>query len=433
MPEDIQHPINAFPEYLQEIIAHYSETKGYPTEFFIAAMLAAVSTASGRSVTLNTGAYTAIGSVWIIILNLRGKVKSPPLDDAFEPLQNEQFKIISQYRNEVDELEQYKADNPKAKVKEIPNFKKILINDTTPEKLVISMAENPKGLGIVYDELSGFIRRFNRYSSGADEEMYLSLFNGNSVMRDRVNGNSNAYVRRSFLSIVGTTQPSVLKEVFTDKSENGFFDRWLICNPKTVVKQYPNHYGVDPVVSGKYANIISTLSALEYLEAHYNQMSYSEDSYKIIFDYQCSLIDIQNETENGELRGILAKVEIYVHRFALLLQMIKYGISENIQDVYLVSTDAAKGAVILAKYFTDQAQQVRILTPVDKLNDKWLQVYNSLPSHGVKFDRKQFIKHAAVQGLKERAADNFLKEHGLRSDGSLLFKIAHGVYTKNLF
>lgn len=431
--QEIQPPIEAFPEYIQNIISHYSDAKGYPQEYFIQAFLGATSTAIGRAVTLNTGNYSAIASLWCIILGKRGFVKSEPLSDAFKPIKKRQFEIYARWNDEKLEMDEYKASHPKAKMKELPDPTKIMISDTTPEKLVMILAENPKGCGMVYDEIAGFVGRFNRYNSGADEQMFLSLFNGDTILRDRMKGDGNAFAKQSYLTIIGTTQPSVLKEVFFNKAGSGFFDRWLITQPENMVKQYPNQFGVNPVEESKYDLIIQRLLNLEYDEKNFNQMAYTTESYRLINNYQCDMIDIENSTDNEDLRGILAKMEIYLHKFCLILQSIEYALSNDILDIYKVSINSAKGAIILTKYFIDQAQKVRVLSPVEVLKDKWIDIYKALPEHGVKFDRKQFIKICAAYGIKDRAADKFLMDNGFRSEDTLLFKIGHGIYTKNLF
>jgi len=433
MPEQIQDPINAFPEYMQKIIYHYCEAKGYNTDFFLTAVLGAVSTAMGRSVTLQTGNYKSIASIWAIILGLRGQVKSPPLEDAFEPLNDYQGEINAHWLSEKEELEQYKADNPKAKTTELKPPKKTLLNDITPEKLVMTLADNQKGCGIYYDEIAGFIGSFNRYNASNDEKMYLSLFNGGSIMRDRVNNNSSAYAKTSYLSIIGTTQPSVLKEVFFNKIGSGFFDRWLISYPKSIVKQYPNRFGINPVEQQKYKQIIHNLLALEYDPNNFNQMSYTNESYAIVNDFQCKLIDEENETTSDDTRGILAKMEIYLHKFALILQAIEYAITSDINDIYFVSEASANGAVILTKYFIDQSILVRQTSPIEQLKDVWIDIYKALPNHGKSFDRMHFVKVCASFKIGERAADNFLKSNSDRSENLLFYKVKHGEYNKNIF
>lgn len=430
--EQIKHPINAFPLYVQEIINHYSEAKGYPIEWFIQSFLGAASTAMGRSLTLNTGNYTSIANLWCIILGKKGFNKSEPLKDAFKPVRKYQIEMLKIWQAQFDELEEYKANNPKAKVAELPKAKKVVLSDVTPEKLVMILADNPKGCGMVYDEIAGFVGRFNRYSSGSDEQMFLSLFNGDSITRDRMSG-ADAYAEHSYLTIIGSTQPSVLKDVFSGKSASGFFDRWLISRPDSVVKPYPNLFGINPVEEGKYTELLYRLLRLEYQPDYNEQMTYTAESGKLIRDYQCEIINVENATDDDELRGILAKMEIYLHKFALICQMIEYAVSGDFIDMKHVSVNSANGAIILTEYFIAEAKKVRVATPEMLLKDQWNDVYAALPSHGVTFDRKQFLKICSVFKFGESAADKFLKEHGLRSETSLLYKVKHGVYTKNLF
>jgi len=429
MPTEIQHPINAFPEHIQQIICHYSEAKGYPIEYFIQGFLGAASTAVGRSITLNTGNFTAIGSLWCIILGKRGYTKSEPLDDAFKPIRKYQFELLDQHRAQMDEWQEWKANHPKDKSLPPPEPPKHTINDTTPEKLVMMLAANPKGIGMVYDEIAGFVGRFNRYNAGADEQMYLTLFNGSSVMRDRMNG-ASAFAKTTYLTIIGTTQPSVLKDVFFNKSESGFFDRWLITQPDGFKKQYPNQFGVNPIEEAKYTDILTTLLRFEYDELNQWRMQYTGESYKIINDFQKYMIDQQNETDSDDYRGILAKMEIYLHKFALLLQCINYTITKEIDHV---SVEAAQGSVILVKYFIDQAQKVRIQNPVEQLKNEWPEIYNQLPSPGINFTRNEFVKKCSDFGLGESIADKFLRASADRSEKLLFYKVKQGIYTKNLF
>lgn len=427
-------PINAFTPKMREIIKSYSHSKGYPEEYFITGLLAAASTSLGRSVTLTTGSYTAVGIMWCAIIGKPGVIKSEPLQDAFNPIKDIQFQYFRQYERDLSELETIKKLNPKYQT-ELAEPRKILLSDITPEALSITLTKNPKGCGIIYDELSGFIGRFNRYNSGADEQMFLSLFNGDTVLRSRVNGHGNAAIKYSFLSIAGTIQPGVLKSIFADKSENGFFDRWLMTYPDHHKKKYPNQNGVSHEIAAKYDTILSRLLTLDYDEYNRRSMSYSTDSYKIINEYQCKIIDIENQTENDNERSILAKMEIYLHRFSLLLQCLIYADAEYLDpaDLNFVSADAANGSILLCDYYIDQAKKIRVISPVESLKNQWIDVYDKIPPPGKQFDRAFFVKVCKTFRLSQRSADLFLRDNSERSESKLFYKVNHGTYTKNVF
>jgi hypothetical protein len=432
---DVLNPINAFPQELQEIINHYAETKGYPIEYFCTALLGAASTALGRSITLNAGSYEGVGIIWAAIVGRPGMTKSEAQTDAFAPITDAQFDIIRRHNNEVAELKAYQEQNPKDK-RILPNPQRFLLSDITPESLSMELSNNPKGCGIVYDELAGFIGRFNRYNSGADEQMFLSLFNGDKILRTRVNSDTNAAIKKTFLTIIGTIQPAILKEVFQNRSESGFFDRWLLCFPDNVKKSYPNRERLDNFVKLRYHGIIGRLINLEYQEHQPFEMQYSKDSYDIVYAYQCELIDMENETDKDSQRAVLSKMEVYLHRFALILQSLIYVLPESNWDNHAacyVSKEAAEGAVTLCKYFISQAEKIRILSPVEILKDNWKSIYDNLPGPGNTFDRQKFISICQKFDIKQRRADMFLKEHADRSETKLFFKVSHGLYTKNLF
>ena len=91
------------------------------------------------------------------------------------------------------------------------------------------------------------------------------------------------------------------------------------------------------------------------------------------------------------------------------------------------------GAIILTKYFTDQAKRIRLLSPVETLKDNWIEIYRQLPTCGVNFTRTEFVKKCGEFGIVERTADGFLRDNAERSESKLFFKVKHGQYTKNLF
>lgn len=426
MSENI-HPINAFPPKIQEIISHYSEIKGYPIEFFMTALLTAVSTALGRAAVLDTGNFRATSILWVAIVGKPGLTKSEAQDDAFKPILKIQY---AEYSRHQEELDSCLTEKQKRKVK--PAIKYV-VEDITPEALSMTLANNQRGCGMVYDELAGFVKRFDRYAVGGDEQMFLTLFNGGSINRVRVDGKSNAHSKYSFLTIVGTIQPIILNEVFNQRSDSGFFDRWLICYPDNIKKQYPGPIGLDPVKTGFYEWMIENIYNHIHLQDFNSsiQVTYSATSYEIVHTYQKEIIDIENETDNDRERSILAKLEIYLHRFALLLNTIHWA-SKPEHDFNIISDEAATGAVVLTKYFLREAVKVRIKRSSDHLKDKWKLIYDAMPDPGISFDRTFFVNCCMANGIKARTADMWIKENSDKGDTKLFVKIKHGTYSKNI-
>ncbi|WP_345119681.1 DUF3987 domain-containing protein, partial [Bartonella pachyuromydis] len=58
------------------------------------------------------------------------------------------------------------------------NKRRLIVNDVTVEKLGELLKENPRGLLMVRDELSGFLANLERKEYQTDRSFYLTAFNG---------------------------------------------------------------------------------------------------------------------------------------------------------------------------------------------------------------------------------------------------------------
>src|SRR5680860_1103921 len=79
---------------------------------------------------------------------------------------------------------------------------------TTVEGLGSLLADNPRGLLLCRDELSGWIKAMNQYKGGkgADREFFLSVFTGEPIVIDRKNS-PTINISNPFLAIVGGITP----------------------------------------------------------------------------------------------------------------------------------------------------------------------------------------------------------------------------------
>jgi hypothetical protein len=225
-----------------------------------------------------------------------------------------------------------------------------------------------------------------------------------------------------------------VESVFAGKSDSGFFDRWLISYPENIKKQYPQPTSLDPTIMGRYQFLIDNLMGIGFKDINTPyRIKYTDSSYKIVNTFQRSLIDYENETEDDRERSILAKMEIYLHRFALLLHVVEWAYAKSVPvDFEYVTDNAANGAVILAKYFLNEAYKVRVKPSSESLKGVWKVIYDQLPEPNIEFDRNHFSKICLSHKVSQRAADNFLKQNSDKGDNKLFIKVRHGVYAKAL-
>ncbi|WP_231492224.1 DUF3987 domain-containing protein [Pedobacter sp. Leaf170] len=466
--ESILFPLEAFPEEIREIVLHYNKFKSYPIDFFACSILAAVGSAVGNSHIMQTNdGYENKANIFIANVAQRGINKTSPTEEAYKPIvrkQNENYKFQKadfdrMIADKASEKEQKKAkklkDEPKCteSVVKVPNDEdwfdavnesvtdesvqsaqsaikenkfihiRPLLNEATPEVLIHHLTKSSRGVTIVYDELAGFLKAFNKYNKGNDEQMYLSLWQGNAYNKDTFTHGTQV-TGSPFLSVIGTIQPTVLAELFKEKTENGFFDRFLICYLTDVKKPYPSMVGVDPLIINRYVRVIDTLQSLWYSDTQ-KCLKYTREASQIIFDAVCKSIDIENDISTSEVeRGVRAKLIIYIHKLALIMQLLEYGISGNPDDKNQIGVTSAKSSVLLFDYFLKMAIKARLKSRAELLTGSLKTIYSSLPNEK-NFSTADFVR-VCSQFMEPRGAKKLLANQL----DKLWTKVSHGSYSK---
>ncbi|MEM3714834.1 MAG: DUF3987 domain-containing protein [Nitrososphaeria archaeon] len=374
-----QFPVDAFPDRIQQIIRHYVDIKGYPDSYLGVGILTALGISIGNSHILNTiNGYQAKGNLFAVIIGRRGFNKSEALDDSFKPIEAFTNNLYKKYKHEMEEFMMLSKKDREDRTP--PFFGKPILDDVTTEAAAQQLSYYPKGCGIIVDELAGFLKSFDQYrKSGGDEQFYLSAWSNKSITIDRAT-KGPIRIMKPFLSIIGTIQPEVADQVFYGKEESGFLDRWLICYPERLTKPYPSQRGVDPVISGTYDTILNSLLKYKVDIDDINpiELSYTPESWDIVYDYICKSTDIENNPDTTATEGgIRSKMDIYIHRFCLILQLAKFACGEtSTKDI--IEPHTALNAVKLANYFYSQADKKRIKERSELLSKGWKEVFDML-------------------------------------------------------
>ena len=117
--------------------------------------------------------------IWAIIVARSGQRKSPPFKAAIRPLDEmqadamkEQAQALLGFKADMLEFTKEYAAYKSGKIDTAPDqperpvCKRYITTDTTVEALAPKLLENPRGLALVRDELSGWFAGFNQYKAG---------------------------------------------------------------------------------------------------------------------------------------------------------------------------------------------------------------------------------------------------------------------------
>ena len=139
-----------------------------------------------------------------------------------------------QLRDELVELQKERAAR---KLRE----RRYKTNDPTVEKLGELMKENPNGLLLIRDELSGWMRSLEKEGREGDREFYLESWNGtNSYSVDRI-ARGTIHIPALCLSVVGGIQPGKLQKYVAEALQGSWGDDGLLQRFQLIV--YPSWRG----------------------------------------------------------------------------------------------------------------------------------------------------------------------------------------------
>ena len=229
-------PISLYPSKIQHIIREVNDCYGFPVDYVAAAMLEAVSVAIGNThlARMKEG-WDESAILYMALIGRPGANKSHPLSFAMRPFVEhdyEQNRIYEkQYLEYLEQLEMSRKERAEKGIEVCPREpvrRRFLVSDITPEGLSLVHSQNRRGLCLLSDELSAWVKNFNRYNNGSEEQFWLSVFSAKPTMSDRKSSRSSIFIKRPFISVIGTMQKRILSELAKgERSANGFIDRIL--------------------------------------------------------------------------------------------------------------------------------------------------------------------------------------------------------------
>ncbi len=384
--QEVQLPLNSLPRCIRQFAEETALAMPCPVDLVAIACLTAAATAIGtsRQVRIKSG-WVEGPRLWTAIVCDPGTMKSPALQRAMEPLRALQRRWKSEFDRETIDHEressiydarvgEFKA-NVKDAVKnnedipemppkpDAPKFRQCMTTNTTLESLCPLLHDNPRGLVLCKDELTGWVRSLNEYKGGkgSDRQEWLSLWSGADIIINRKG--KTTFVANPLVNVVGCLPPDVLGELNDEYGrEDGFIHRILFAWPAS----QPAHFSdleVYPDTSNAYGNLFDRLFALHPVrspssgELEPETLCFQPDARGLFIEFVDSLAGEQTiEGFQDCYRGVWSKLKGYCARLALVVHVCRAEMGEtDNQDIDANSTEAA---IALIDYFKGQAKRV---------------------------------------------------------------------------
>jgi hypothetical protein len=355
-------------------------------------------------------------NLWGGFVAIPGFLKSPTMNEVTRPLHaiqrdwNQQNQITQARLEELKALADVSAQQWEASAKAAlkagrpapprpddtiynPGLRNLVLTDSTPEKAHLLLSENPGGLIMVRDELSGWFADIERPGRESERALWLTGWNGRGAHSVHRIGRGDVYVENVCLSLLGAMVPDGVKTyfggLFTGQpgSNDGLLQR-LQCLvwPEMVAYEYidrpPDQCATDGFerVCRAFVNL-SPASPL--------QMTFNEESREVFVEW---LTLLEHRFRSGQMAQFLTshlmKYRGFMPRLAGLFQAIEMAARGDLDtgavpadefmpefntrrhivleppaprtpsDVHLIDCRNTQRAIALCDYFEGHARRV---------------------------------------------------------------------------
>jgi hypothetical protein len=395
-PEPIQSdlpPVQAFsedllPDSFRPLVRDVTERMQVPMDYPAVVMVLCLAGAVNRRAVIQP---KASDSGWVVVPNLWGGIiappgfmKSPVIQAATRPLnqiqadwRREHEEALADFMREKEEYElrraawkeQYKAASKKGNVApdrpedepEEPKLRRLVVNDATFEALHRTMSENPAGILVIRDELTGWWSQLDRAGREGERAFCLQAWNGDTGHTiDRIE-RGTIHVEACCMSMLGGIQPGRLRSYLVDAlqdgpSNDGLIQRFqLLVWPDTV----PDWNYVDraPDAASEQQAVRVFRKLVELDTENQARLRFATDAQGLFIEWLAELeAKIRGDELHPALISHLSKYRSLMPTLAVLFHLAELAVHGGNADT--VSLRHAQQAAAWCEYLESHARRV---------------------------------------------------------------------------
>lgn len=354
----VSFPVDMLPAPLTDFVRSSGKSIGCDEALIVCPLLAGLAAAIGncRAVRLKDDgdSWVEPSILWTAAVAGSGSKKTPALN-----LTKSRFREYEKKKRHADLMQSQENEMASKNVDPVPGAmpeqqedSSIIVCDTTVEGLASRLQGTPKGIFLLRDELSGWIKNLGKYSKN-DVPFFLETYQGesHSILR-KTTGTST--IPRCSVSITGTIQPDVLRNFLlgSEARINGFIPRFSLAMPPWN-KTYWNSQNPG---AGAVEDVQKVFDYLLSLPFHPGgdepEIMFLSGEAQRLFIKEHDRIEDEKENEKSDfLRSFLSKHCAKAARLALIFQCVKEAAGHATCPRLVVDDESMKLAIGVARWF----------------------------------------------------------------------------------
>jgi putative DNA primase/helicase len=335
LPDVMQFDLELMPESFRPLVKDVAERMQVPLDFPAVAAIATLAGITNRRAMIqpkrNDHTWTVVPNLWGGIVAPPGMLKSPVLTCMTQPArviesewrkahEDEEQVYLSELESQKLEIAAWEQEYKKAAKKKDskerpakpestlaqPTLRRLVTSDATFESLHHVLSENPAGLFVIRDELTGWLAGLERQGREQERAFFLECWNGDAAFTvDRI-GRGSVHVPHACISLFGGIQPARLRDYLADAMRDGPSNDGLVQRFQLMV--WPD---IPP--AWRYVDRQPDTNALECAGQVYRRMAALEaaDSIRLQFDDEAQalfeqwLTDLEQRIRGEEIAPVM--------------------------------------------------------------------------------------------------------------------------------
>ncbi|HEY6442230.1 MAG TPA: YfjI family protein [Candidatus Acidoferrales bacterium] len=383
--------LELLPSSLRPLVDDVSERMQTPPDYAAVAAVVTLAGCVNRRALITPKAedlsWSVVPNLWGAIVGSPGFMKSPVLRAITLPLARiedlwraEYAEASSEYETAKEQAElrhqawreeckrAYKNNKsvpiePDTPIS-APTQKRLVLTDATFEKLHEILGENPGGVLVVRDELTGWLAQLDKQGREGERGFFLQAWNGDGGFTiDRI-GRGSIHVPAVCVSLLGNIQPGRLRGYLSEVLEGGPTDDGLFQRFQLLVWPDPprNWRLVDRLPNRAAAvaaeNVYVRLANLSSDSPV--QMRFDSDAQQLFNEWWTALENTlrNNSALSPSLVAHFAKYRSLLPSLAGLFELADLAAAENLGAAALVSLNHTRQAAAMCDFLGDHARRV---------------------------------------------------------------------------
>lgn len=359
-------PLDVFPPKIQKLLKEAAVAfKQLPLEVPIVAFLCMLTACLGQSRVLQVkDNWEEAGNLYVALVAVSGLGKSPCFKAFLDAVWKEEVKNkerwdeeMASYNAIMEERRQRKDRQNLPDPPPKPVRTQYIIEDATTEAIGAILAENLMGLLWYSDELASIFLNLDRYSSskGGTKARLLSTYDRSPWKTSRRDHEKDQVIASAVLSIVGTVQPKILKELFSQTDAlSGFLPRFIFI----LAKRDSPGLLTDDIFTGQeiLEKICAHLLAWRKNQTAPRKVKITSEAYSLYESWHNQIMrEAWRESEIDN--AIAAKLVTQVLRLALLLHSLNAALDEN-DGLHDLEVETMRGAISLGWWIREHQRRI---------------------------------------------------------------------------